>query len=175
MNITECGGTVSYIYKRSPELYMRWMEYAAFSPCFMLANGDARGAYIDHDKNMLAFFARMSRIHAALGTYMRACARDNANEGAPVMRPVFLNIPGFRPVKDAYMLGSELLVFPVMKKGVKTLTVHLPPGNWHHLWSGKPYGGGDHTVAVPPGSPAVFYKPDGKHAGLFEELPGKVK
>jgi alpha-glucosidase len=175
LNITECGGTVSYIFKRSPELYMRWMEYAAFSPAFLLVNGDAKGAYIDHDEEMLKFFSRMSRVHAALGNYIRACARDNANDGAPLMRPLFMNIPGCKSSNSAYMLGSELLVFPVMKRGAKTLTVQLPEASWHHLWSAKAYHGGEHTVSVPPGEPAVFYRPDGKHAQLFEDLPGKVK
>jgi alpha-glucosidase len=86
-----------------------------------------------------------------------------------------MNLPGSRAVKNAYMLGSELLIFPVMKKSAKTLTVQLPPGNWHHLWSGRAYNGGEHIISVPPGSPAVFYRPDGKHANLFEELPAKVK
>jgi alpha-glucosidase len=178
LNITECGGTISYFLKRTPELYMRWMEYAAFSPSFLLLNGDARGICIDQDKTALDFFARMSRIHAALGNYMRSCARDNANEGAPVMRPLFLNHPDdhrFRETGDAYMLGGELLIFPVLKKGVKSLNVTLPDGHWRHLWTTQPYNGGEHTVAVPLGQPAVFYRPDGKHARLFEELPMKVR
>ena len=178
LNITECGGTVSYGFKRTPELYMRWMETTAFSPCFLLLNGDARGSYIDHDEQMLQFYARMSRVHAAIGTYIRACARDNANDGAPVVRPVFLNYPSdstLRSLNSAYMLGGELIIFPVLKKGAKTVAVKLPEGNWHHLWSGKPYGGGGHLISVPLGSPAVFYRPDGKHAALFEELPMKVK
>jgi alpha-glucosidase len=178
LSVTECGGTVSYHIKRDAELYMRWMEYAAFSPSFLLANGDAQGVFIDTDPKLLAFFARLSRIHAALGTYLRNCARDNANSGAPVMRPLFMHFPTeprFRSVNDAYMLGGELLVYPVLKKGVKSMNLYLPEGNWHHLWSAKLYNGGEHTVTVPLGKPAVFFKPDGKHAGLFEELPGKVR
>jgi alpha-glucosidase len=178
LSITECGGTVSFRIKRETELYMRWMEYAAFSPVFLLANGGAKGASIDSDPKLLAFFARLSRVHAALSNYLRSCARDNANSGAPMMRPLFMHYPTeprFRSVSDAYMLGGELLVCPVLKKGVKTLTVTLPEGNWHHLWSAKLYNGGEHQVPVPLGKPAVFFKPDGKHASLFEELPGKIR
>lgn len=178
LNVTECGGTVSYLFNRTPELLMRWMEYAAFSPCFLLQNGDARGVYIDQDDKMLAFFARMSRVHATLGSYLRACARDNANDGAPIMRPLFMNYPtdpSVRSQNEAYMLGGELLIFPVLKKGIKSLNIRLPDGNWHHLWSAKSYNGGEHAIPVPLGKPAVFYKPDGKFAALFEELPMKVK
>jgi alpha-glucosidase len=178
LSVTECGGTVSYVFKRTPELYMRWMEYAAFSPCFMLVNGDAKGALFDHDETILSFFTRMSRVHAALGNYLRACARDNANDGAPIMRPLFMNYPEeprCRTVDNAYMLGGELLIFPVLKRSVKTLEVWLPEGNWRHLWSSKAYSGGEHIIAVPPGEPAVFYRPEGKHAALFEELPIKIK
>ena len=37
---------------------------------------------------------------------------------------------GYAEIKDQFMMGSDLLVAPVMEKGAKSRKVILPPGKW---------------------------------------------
>ena len=52
-------------------------------------------------------------------------------------------------------------------------SVYLPEGEWIHLWSGKAYGKGEHTVPAPLGDTPVFYKKESKFTPLFEEIRQK--
>ena len=53
--------------------------------------------------------------------------------GAPVMRPLLLELPDDARVAntwDQYLFGAELLVAPVVTAGATSRTVFLPPGRW---------------------------------------------
>jgi alpha-glucosidase (family GH31 glycosyl hydrolase) len=66
------------------------------------------------------------------------------------------------------LVGSELLVAPVLDPGVEKVRVYLPAGRWVHVWSDREYGdegqGTWVTVEAPMGRPAVFHK-EGSEAG----------
>ena len=78
------------------------------------------------------------------------------------------NDPGSRTADKQFLLGSEILVAPILNKCWTrpicpyNKEVYLPPGRWVHLWSGKTYGstakGTKIKVKAPIGQPAVFYK-----------------
>jgi alpha-glucosidase len=67
-----------------------------------------------------------------------------------------------------FMVGSELMVAPVLDPGEDTVELYLPAGRWVHLWSRREYGSPEEgvyeTVRAPVGEPAVFYK-EGSEAG----------
>ena len=67
-----------------------------------------------------------------------------------------------------FMLGSELMVAPVLAKNVEERTVYLPAGSWVHLWSGEVLGneaeGTNIVQSAPVGSPPVYYR-QGSSAG----------
>ena len=70
----------------------------------------------------------------------------------------------------SYLLGSELLVAPVVEPGAAERRLWLPRGSWVHLWTGEAFDGGAVTVPAPLGQPPVFYKRRGPWAPFFEEL-----
>ena len=37
---------------------------------------------------------------------------------------------GLDEVGDQFMVGEDILVAPVLEKGVRSRTVHIPPGKW---------------------------------------------
>tara|TARA_R110002050_G_scaffold199819_1_gene334650 strand:- start:926 stop:2524 length:1599 start_codon:yes stop_codon:yes gene_type:complete len=65
-----------------------------------------------------------------------------AKTGEPVVRSMEYEFPhmGYYDIKDQFMLGSEILVAPVLEKGVTERKVVLPKGKWKH--NGKTYKGG---------------------------------
>ena len=78
----------------------------------------------------------------------------------PMVRHLMIEFPddaASRSVHDQFMLGSSLLVAPVVEEGATTRALYLPPGTWYHVWTGDAYeGGATLTVDAPIGSPPVF-------------------
>lgn len=174
LSLSDIGGNVSFAARRNKELFLRWAEFATFTPVMKTFDLPKQFTY-DTDDETLTIFARLTRVHASIAPYIRAYVKDNAAMGIPLMRPLCVAFPdeeAFRQEDSSYMLGGELLVAPILQKGKKERKVLLPEGHWVHLWSGRQYIQGEHTVAAPIGKPPVFYRPGGKFAELFATLLG---
>jgi sulfoquinovosidase len=160
---------------RTAELMQRWAEMAAFTPVMRTHEGNRprENLQIDTDKNVLAHFARMTRIYRSLAPYLRTLSLEAAERGIPVQRPLFLHFeadPQSYAVQDQYLYGPELLVAPVHAAGVEHWSVYLPAGaTWIHWWTGISYPGGERVlVPAPLGSPPVFHRAGSPFTALFE-------
>ncbi|MDR1158708.1 MAG: alpha-glucosidase [Oscillospiraceae bacterium] len=176
LSLSDVGGNVSFAARRTKELLLRWTEYAAFTPIMRMADMGGAQLEFDADEETLSVFARLTRVHAALAPYMRALIRENAHTGLPVMRPMWMVFPDddrLRRVHHSYMLGEEMLVSPVLRRGRRSQTLLLPAGHWLHMWTKQVHSGGEHTVSAPLGYPPVFYRPDGQWADLFAAIGQK--
>ncbi|HUB44037.1 MAG TPA: alpha-glucosidase [Acetobacteraceae bacterium] len=162
---------------RTPELLMRWTEMAAFTPVMRTHEGNRprENLQIDQSPDVLAHFARFTRIWCHLAPYLCALSEEAATRGLPVQRPLFLHFPddsNCYAMQDQYLYGPDLLVAPVQRPGVTEWSVHLPAGaDWTHLWSGTTHRGGVRiTPPAPIGQPPVFYRKDSNWAALFQDL-----
>jgi len=174
--VSEVGGNVSFMSERTKELFLRWLEWAAFTPVIYLVEGNAKGWQFDSDEDTLKQFSRMVNIHSALAPFLNSCVRECASDGMPVMRSMLLSFPEQKELahlNTQYMLGDEMLVAPVLRKKQTERTLVLPEGYWVHLWTGRQYIGGETTIQAPIGKPPVFYRPGGKHAPLFDTFINK--
>jgi sulfoquinovosidase len=185
LNHSDTGGyTVvsSFIknYHRSKELLLRWIELSAFTVVFRTHEGNK--PEVNHqfysDEETLRHFSRFAKIYKAWKPYRMKLVEEAARIGLPVVRHPFLHYhcdPEVRDLEYQFMVGSELMVAPVLDPGKKKVQVYLPPGRWIHLWSGETYGSLDmgvrQTFDAPIGEPAVFYR-EGSVAGIWfrEEL-----
>ncbi len=173
ISLCDIGGNRSFLTRRSKELFLRWAEYAAFTPIMKTMDLGPDHADVFTDTETLLAFARLTQVHARLAPYFRLLTREYFSTGLPVMRPLFLVFPGEEALKkasDAFMLGDEMLVAPVFARGRQTRRVLLPQGHWIHLWSGKSFVGGEHVIDAPLGAPPVFYSSTGRFADLFATL-----
>ncbi|MEX6505972.1 alpha-glucosidase [Jiella sp. M17.18] len=164
---------------RTAELLKRWAEMAAFTPVMRTHEGNrpTENLQVDQDADVLAHFARMTRIHAALSPYLASLAGEAAAIGLPLQRPLFLHHeddPRAYEIFDQYLLGPDLLVAPVWQAGAETWTPYLPAGaGWVHLWSAKRFaGGGTAEVETPFGQPPVFVREGSPFADMFAALQG---
>ena len=172
----EIGGSLPFLGAgRSRELMLRWAEYAAFTPVMRITDGiNAKScAQFDTDYETYEYFVKLSGLHKLLCPYMTAAAAQARAGGLPVMRAMFMQYPNehlLTRTDDQYMLGDDLLVAPVMKKGAAERSVILPYGQWIHIWTGREYGRGEHKIAAPIGSPPVFYQAGSAYRETFEEI-----
>ena len=62
-----------------------------------------------------------------------------------------------------FLVGSEILVVPVLDKGLKKVKAYFPLGekcSWLHIWTGEVFSkqGSEAWIEAPVGFPAVFVK-----------------
>lgn len=161
---------------RTGELIQRWAELAAFTPVLRTHEGNRpdENLQIDSDPAILAHFAAMSRVHAALVPYVRAIIAEAAATGLPAQRALFLHYPQERATwtcQDQYLYGRDLLVAPVVEEGAVARGVLLPgTEDWIQVWTGARFAPGVHRIDAPIGSPPVFYRSGSGFAALFDGL-----
>ncbi len=74
----------------------------------------------------------MARLHSEYGDLFVKLARESSRSGEPIIRSLEYNYPDqpYERIKDQFMIGTELLVAPVVEKGKRSRTVIFPEGNW---------------------------------------------
>lgn len=81
-------------------------------------------------------------------------------------------------LKSQFMVGTELMVAPVLDPGADAVGIYLPAGNWVHLWTGEGHGSAERgvyeTVAAPVGELTVFYKEGFVEGMRFREELGRL-
>jgi alpha-glucosidase len=174
---SDCGGYTSlHGNVRTVELMQRWCELAAFAPVMRSHEGNRPDDNLQYDSTpeLLACFARWSRVHAHLAPYVRHLCDEAETLGLPAQRPLFLHYPDdstLYAVQDQYLYGADLLVAPVIEEGAAAREVVLPgASSWRHCWTGKDFAPGLHTIAAAIGHPPVFYRPDSAYAAHFAGL-----
>lgn len=162
---------------RTAELLMRWSEMAAFTAVMRSHEGNRpdENLQLDQDAEVLAHFARMTRIYRHLAPYIRRLRDEAGERGLPLQRPLFLHHeddPATYAEQTQYLFGRDLLVAPVIEEGKTTRHVYLPKGaDWIHAWSGQLFAGGQLVeTPAPLGKPPVFYRGDAADAALFRDL-----
>ena len=177
ISFSDIGGytTVAWL-RRTKELLLRWTEMSCFSPVMRTHEGNRPQTnwQFDSDDDTLSYMAYWSDLHRNLKPYIVFCEEENRDKGLAIMRPMnwFSSESWARNCVSQYMLGSELLVAPILKKGAKGRHVCLPEGNWVHLFTGKVYRKGLYQIPsrIEDRSIPVFYRQDGSWASFFDKI-----
>ena len=138
LNHSDIGGYTSFALPvfsmvRSEELLMRWMELNAFTTVFRTHEGNQRenNVHVDDTPQTRAAFAKNARLFKSLFEYRKKAITEAAVDGWPVVRPMWLEFPLELEVLTnhrKFMLGSDILVAPVLEPGKTTVDVFLPKG-----------------------------------------------
>jgi len=149
----------------SPELYMRWLEFASMTPFFRTHSIDTSAP-----REPWAFgepYTSLARgvidRHYEWLPYIYSLFERASRTGEPVLAPTFFYFPSDeRTYKQdtAFMLRSSVLVAPVSTAGASTVDVYLPTGtNWVDYNSDAVYAGGRTvTVAAPLGQVPILVR-----------------
>ncbi|MFO0608153.1 MAG: glycoside hydrolase family 31 protein [Polyangiales bacterium] len=144
------------------EVLLRWAEHTAFSPILQLGGGGESHNPWSYDEAATAIYRDLARVHADLVPYLRAHAVAASRDGTPPLQALalaFPDDPGSLAERDAWLLGDDLYVAPVVTAGATSRRVHVPPGTWVHWYTGEAHSGpADVDVAAPLGRPPVFLR-----------------
>jgi alpha-glucosidase len=150
---SDVGG---FIGDPGPELYIRWLQAAAFHPFFR-----SHTSLFDPDQEPWSYgepyttIARDTiRLRYTLLPYIYTLAWEASRKGWPLVRPLFWGevggvggtgegspAGGLPGADDSFLLGDSLLVAPVTEPGATSREVPVPPGLWYDYWTDTPIEG----------------------------------
>lgn len=148
----------------TPELFCRFVEFCALWPRMVMNSWKEDGSVNlpwMHESvlpQVRAAIALRYTLMPYLYTRMWRASCDNE----PAIRPVFWDFPrdgAAGVIDDAFMLGPDLLVAPVLEEGATRRSVRLPihPGGWYDWHDGTHFDGGSVvTVTAPLGRLPIF-------------------
>ena len=133
---TDIGGYFDYTSgPTTKELFVRWAEWAAFSPVFRLHGSGRNGTHTpwSYDEETVRIYRKYSRLHLRARPLLAKLWKQAARTGVPPTRPLWLEHPHDRKgwhQDQEWLLGHNLLVAPVVTKGATSRKVYLPRGCW---------------------------------------------
>jgi alpha-glucosidase len=156
---TDIGGFVD---NPTPEKMTRWLQLAVFHPVMRIhsmgnnADGAAE-AEADavkkaeeenrqdqepwvHGKEATKHNRRAIQMRYQLLPYLYSSFQQHLKTGIPVLRNLFFydqTDKNCLKYGDQFLYGTDLMVCPVLKKGIKAMQVYLPKGNWYDFWTGE--------------------------------------
>ncbi len=144
------------------EVLLRWAEHTALSPFMQLGGGGESHNPWSYDEEATRIYRGLARLHDDLTPYyIEHALRASATGVPPVVSAVvgFPDDPMSARDPEAYLLGDDLFVAPVVTAGATTRALRVPPGRWVHWWTGTSYEGpSDATVAAPIGQPVLLVR-----------------
>ncbi len=160
---TDIGGFVPTP-ELTPELYLRWFQWAAFCPCFRghgrawhlrlpwgWSTGDPGPKEVEGDwvaswppvtdlrrNDVEEICRKYLNLRYQLLPYLYSTVSQGHETGLPLIRALSIDWPQDAKAvasDDAYMWGDQFLVAPVYEKDAKVRNVYLPPGEWWDFWT----------------------------------------
>ena len=134
------------------ELFLRWLQYGVFTPRFVLHSwkpGEQSTMPWLYPE-LMDSVRRLFELRERLLPYLRSEYERKRGLYEPLIRPVFLDEPGYDCESDCFFCGDEILACPVFDRGAEAVTVTLP--QCEKLWrlrGGSEVFPGGMTVTVP--------------------------
>lgn len=145
------GGEWSNNYKSGfrcdEELFVRMAQCSALFPMMQFS----WAPWCILGENMQKLCLDAAKLHLQYANYITDLVKECAVSGEPIVRHMEYEYPhsGYEKIFDQFMLGSNILVAPVIEKGQTVREVVLPVGKWRYLDRDVTEGGRKVTVPAP--------------------------
>ncbi|CAA0384626.1 unnamed protein product [Arabidopsis thaliana] len=133
------GSDICGFFPPTPEeLCNRWIEVGAFYP-FSRDHAD----YYAPRKELYQWGTVAESARNALGMrykllpFLYTLNYEAHMSGAPIARPLFFSFPEFTEcygLSKQFLLGSSLMISPVLEQGKTQVEALFPPGSWYHMF-----------------------------------------
>ena len=147
------------------ELFIRMAQLSALFPMIQFSWAPWRALGEENQRICL----EAARLHQKFGEYIKKLVCESAVSGEPVLCNLEYQYPhcGYQGILDQFMLGSDVLVAPVVVKGVREREVVLPRGGWLLRGEERYEGGHTVTVSTPLDKLAYFIREGSELLGLI--------
>jgi alpha-glucosidase len=141
---SDIGGFIGY---PSGELFARWLQLGVFTPLMRAhsAINEKNKEPWEYGPEFTAINRETINLRYKLLPLIYNVMAEAAESGLPAMRPLILEYPAdprFNATADAFLFGTDLLVAPILREGVRERDVELPQGIWYDYWNGNRLDGG---------------------------------
>ena len=115
-------------FKIDEELFIRWAELSSMFPMMQFS----RAPWKCLSKESLDIVIKWYKHHLSLADTIIELVENAEKTGEPILRCLEYNDPhnGYAMINDQFMLGTDILVCPVVEKGVYEKEVVFPYGKW---------------------------------------------
>lgn len=140
------------------ELFVRMAQTSALFP--MMQFSWAPWEAVDNDH--LKMIRNAAKLHIQFSEKLLSLINDCYQTGEPILRCLEYNYPGmgYEKINDIFMLGEDILVAPVQKKGETMRTLNLPNGKWKYINGEVMEGNREVTVIASIDTLPIFEKLD---------------
>ncbi|KAG0715132.1 Myogenesis-regulating glycosidase [Chionoecetes opilio] len=141
IDVGPVGGIARAGHVPERELYIRWIEASAFLPAMQMS---VLPSTYDQEVEDIAEEYLALRKQLVLPRLMQK-VQEALDYGTPLITPLALFLPDdpeAKQVDDQWMLGDDLMVAPVTRRGARTRTLYLPKGIWREGIEGNLRNGG---------------------------------
>jgi alpha-glucosidase len=126
----------------SPELYLRWFQMASFLIYFRThsAIGTVKREPWVYGEPYTSILRSFLELRYSLEPYFYTLAWNASQTGHPPIRPLFWidhEDKDLWGIEDAFLVGDNLLVAPIMEAGASFRRVRLPRGTWYSFWDNR--------------------------------------
>ena len=139
-----------------PELLVRFFQLMALHPRAVMNSWNTDGAGANtpwmHPEVEDAVRSALD-LRERWRPFLAAAVRRAHETGAPVMAPLCyaFDDPAVARTDDAFLLGEQILVAPVLSEGARTVHRYLPEGaRWQDLHTGRSHAGGTEVTLDAP-------------------------
>jgi len=145
------GGEISSFsqndFQLDQELFVRTTQCSALFPILQFSVAPWRVL----DETHLAYCQKAIALRQRLALEIITLARHAAWTGEPILRPMSYVYPegGFERISDQYLLGTDILVAPVIEQGAVRRRVVFPPGRWRSEEGEHVIGPQEQEIAAP--------------------------
>jgi alpha-glucosidase len=139
---SDVGGFESRKEIPDEELFIRWMQFGAFSPVFRPHGSQSSREPWIHGEKAMNNIKYYIKLRYQLLPYIYSTAYQTYRDGLPMMRPLFFYHPKDNHMQvtetgTQYYFGDSLMVAPIVEAASMEpeVSVYLPKGEWYDFYT----------------------------------------
>jgi alpha-glucosidase len=147
-----CGPDVGgFAHDSNGQLLTRWTQFGTFTPYFRNHSvlDSIRQEPWSFGDNYEKIIKKYIQERYVWLPYLYTLFKEASLTGVPVMRPLVLEYPTDKNtfnLSDQFMIGSDVIIAPIMKPDTYHRVVYLPEGTWVNYWTEEILEGGKHHL-----------------------------